>query len=92
MESGVYLIRCPYEGITMLKIGFSKNVAKRLKTHKSSNPLIEIIGYIESDNYKWLEKDIHYKCRLHKYKTEWFYDKPQITNYFLTHTNFKQCK
>jgi predicted GIY-YIG superfamily endonuclease len=52
MNSGVYLLKSPYKGIEMLKIGCSKNVLSRVKTHKSSNPLAEFIGYIETDNYK----------------------------------------
>lgn len=90
MKSGVYLIKCPYEGIEMLKIGFSKDVLKRLKQHKTSNPLIEVIGYIAEKDYKWLEKEIHYKCRKYQYKTEWFYNKPEIITYFTSHENFIQ--
>jgi hypothetical protein len=86
---GVYLLRCPYNNITMLKIGFSNNVLKRLKTHISSNPLIEPIGFIMTDDYKTLEKEIHKKCNIYKYSTEWFYDKSQIVEYFKTHNSYK---
>lgn len=87
---GVYIIECPYDGINMLKIGCSSNIYKRLNNHKSSNPLIESIGYIKSNNYKWLEKDIHHKCRNYKYKGEWFYKNENIINYFKTHKDFIQ--
>jgi len=87
-NSGVYLLKCPYQGTTMLKIGFSKNVKKRIKTHKTSNPLLEIIGYIQEDDYKWLEKEIHKKCSKYKYSTEWFYYKEEIINYFKQHERF----
>lgn len=86
--SGVYLIKCPYQGIDMLKIGFSKDVLKRIKQHKTSNTLQEPIGYIASDNYKWLEKDIHHKCRKYKFNTEWFFYKDVIVDYFKDHENF----
>lgn len=49
---GVYLIKCPYDGVEMLKIGCSKNILKRIKNHVSSNPLVEVVGYIQTDNYK----------------------------------------
>ena len=89
MISGVYLLECPYEGITMLKIGYSKDVVKRLKQHKTSNPYIVPLGYIETIEYKSLEKEIHYKCRNYKLKKEWFLNKEQIKNYFFKHEDFK---
>lgn len=89
MNSGVYLLQCPYEGVTMLKIGFSKDVYKRLKQHKTSNPYIIPIGYIITDNYKQLEKDIHHKARIYKVKKEWFLNKEQIIQFFKEHTNYK---
>ena len=89
MNSGVYLLECPYDGVTMLKIGFSKDVVKRLKQHKTSNPYIVPLGYIESSDYKFLEKQIHIKCRSYKLKEEWFLNKQEIKDYFYGHTNFK---
>lgn len=86
--SGVYLIKCEYDGLDMLKIGCSKNILKRFKQHTTSNPLHKPIGYIVTDNYKWLEKDILYKCRLHKYNKEWFFYKDVIINYFKNHENY----
>lgn len=90
MKSGVYLLKAPYSGTEMLKIGFSKNILKRIKTHISSNPLIEVIGYIESNDYKRLEKDIHYKCRSLHYKLEWFYNRDVIIEYFKSFESFKE--
>lgn len=87
--SGVYLLECPYEGVTMLKIGFSKDVVKRLKQHQTSNPYIVPLGYIITDNYKELEKEIHYKARMYKLKKEWFLNKEQIKKYFYEHRDFK---
>lgn len=89
MNSGVYLLECPYDGVTMLKIGFSKDVVERLKQHKTSNPYIVPLGYIESSDYKFLEKQIHIKCRSYKLKEEWFLNKQEIKDYFYGHTNFK---
>jgi predicted GIY-YIG superfamily endonuclease len=88
-SSGVYLLQCPYEGIVILKIGFSKNVVKRLKQHQTSNPYIVPLGYIETKDYKQLEKDIHYKARMFKIKKEWFLNKEQIKNYFKNHEHYK---
>lgn len=90
MKSGVYLLKVPYNGTNMLKIGYSKNIVKRLKTHISSNPLLQVIGYIETDDYKRLEKEIHYKCRNYHYKLEWFYDREVIINYFKENELFKE--
>lgn len=87
--SGVYLLECPYEGVTMLKIGYSKDVVKRLKQHKTSNPYIVPLGYIETSEYKQLEKEIHFKARMYKFTTEWFLNKEQIKNYFYTHKDYK---
>ena len=89
LNSGVYLLECPYDGVTMLKIGYSKDVVKRLKQHKTSNPYIVPLGYIETKEYKSLEKEIHYKCRSFKLKDEWFLNKEQIKNYFYEHTDYK---
>lgn len=89
MSKGVYLIKCKYSGVDMLKIGFSNNVEKRLKQHKTSNILLEPIGFIETDDYKTLEKDIHYKCRKYRYNLEFFYYKEVIIDLFKNHPNFK---
>lgn len=88
MSKGVYLIKCPYSNIDMLKIGFSNNIEKRIKQHKTSNILIEPIGFIETDDYKELEKDIHYKCRKHRYNLEFFFCKDVILDLFKKHPNF----
>lgn len=88
-NSGVYLLACPYSGTTMLKIGFAKDVHKRIKTHKTSNPLLEVIGYIYSEDYKWLEKHIHQRCAKYKYSTEWFFYRDEIINYFKEHEQFR---
>jgi hypothetical protein len=87
---GVYLLKAPYDGIDMLKIGFSKNILKRIKSHISSNPFLEVIGWIETEDYKRLEKQIHWKCRTFRYKnTEWFRYKEAITDFFTGHKDFK---
>ena len=86
---GVYLLKIPYSGIDMLKIGFSNDIERRIKQHKTSNILIEPIGYIETTEYKELEKDIHYKCRKYKYNTEFFFYKEEIILYFKSNDNFK---
>lgn len=87
--SGVYLLKSIYNNIDMLKIGCSKNIHERIKKHVSSNPLIEVIGYIKYEDYKWWEKEIHYKCRKWKYKGEWFYCRNEIIHWFQSQENFK---
>ena len=90
INSGVYLLECPYEGVTMLKIGFSKDVVKRLRQHKTSNPYIIPIGYIATEDYKEIEKNIHYKARQYKVKKEWFLNKECIKEYFYNHENYNK--
>ena len=89
VNSGVYLLECPYDGVTMLKIGYSKDVVKRLKQHKTSNPYVIPLGYIETDNYKQLEKELHYKCRMYKMTKEWFLNKEGIKTHFKSLPNYK---
>ena len=91
-NSGVYLLSCPYSGTVMWKIGFAKDVYKRIKTHKTSNPLLEVIGYIASEDYKWLEKEIHKKCSKYRYSTEWFFYKQEIIDFFENHEQFKKIR
>lgn len=86
--SGVYLLKCPYKGINMLKIGCSKNVLKRIATHKSSNPLIEVLGVIISEDWFNLEREIHLKCKAYRFRLEWFYFNEKILDYFKTFERF----
>lgn len=89
LKSGVYLLESTHKGISLLKIGYSKDVFRRVKTHKTSNPLIKPIGYIQTSFYKEYEKLMHKKCIKYKYTDEWFFDKDAIRQHFLNHTDFK---
>lgn len=88
MSSGVYLLECNYNGVDVYKIGFSKDVHKRIKTHISSNPLLKPIGYISTADYKWMESEIHYKCRHLRMNKEWFFKREGILKEFENNINF----
>ena len=63
----------PNNKLTLFKIGKSKDIESRLRSHKSSNPLITSV-YIFEDN---VEKYLHWcfeEYRMFKgKKREWFY-------------------
>lgn len=68
MMSYIYVLKCN----DSVKIGFSINVEKRLKSHQTSNPFVEFVNKYEAP--KWVEKYLHKKLS-HSLKsgcTEWF--------------------
>ena len=47
----LYLIKLKGETNTLLKIGYTKDMDKRLKTYKTHNPLVELIDMKEGKTY-----------------------------------------
>ena len=47
----LYLIKLKGETNTLLKIGYTKDMDKRLKTYKTHNPLVELIDMKEGNTY-----------------------------------------
>jgi T5orf172 domain len=58
-----------------LKIGYTANVAKRLQTHRTSNPGLELVAVLE-DGDRNAEKAIHRLMQGHRISgtTEWYRD------------------
>ncbi len=73
-ENYIYVLHC--NGI--VKVGKSYNPAKRINTHRSSNPFIEEVVVYKAP--EWGEKYIHNKLASHLVKgcTEWFNFYPEI--------------
>lgn len=63
-----------------LKIGYSKNVEERLKTHRTSNCYIQLLGTKPGTSKD--EKVLHKLCEQYKYSTEWFYNVPEVKEIF----------
>ncbi|ELG4788098.1 GIY-YIG nuclease family protein [Vibrio vulnificus] len=56
-----------------IKIGISKNVPKRLAQLSTGSPYkLKLMGWIDSDNDRSLEKQLHTKYSLHNVHLEWF--------------------
>lgn len=61
-----------------IKIGYSEDVFKRLRTLRSSNPnYIILLGVMEGG--RELEKQLHGTFR--RYNREWFHDTPQLREF-----------
>ena len=86
-NSGIYLLLCKYKNITLLKIGKSENVFKRYKQHKTSNPNIEFLCYIQTEHLN-IESELHYKFSSHRYSKEWFNYDYSIINFFEKHCSY----
>ena len=39
----IYLIRVEYKEITLLKVGYAKNIKKRIDQYTTENPLFELL-------------------------------------------------
>ena len=56
-----------------IKIGISKNVSKRLLQLQTGSPYrLKLMGWIESDNDKVLERNLHIKYSTYHTHLEWF--------------------
>jgi hypothetical protein len=82
-NSGVYLLQVVYADKTLLKIGKSENCLERFKTHKSSNPDIQFICFIQTEDLS-LETQLHNKYQEFRYSNEWFIYDYSIVDYFQT--------
>lgn len=74
----------PDEGFQ--KIGFSKNVQKRLKTLQTGNPLSLKIHHTEpvpENRIRLLEKKIHQELKHHRLEGEWFDISPDDAKWML---------
>jgi hypothetical protein len=56
-----------------VKIGISKNIEKRLRTLQTGSPYeLKLMGWIESDNDRAIEKRLHKKYERYRTHLEWY--------------------
>lgn len=80
----LYLIRSWGRGKSILKVGYTSNLGKRMENYYHSNPLFEILGAREGSLID--EKRLQLFLELLGYKfdilDEWFKDVPEVTELF----------
>ena len=78
----IYLIRVRYEDVTLLKIGYTKNIKKRFSQYMTENPLAELLEEREGD--KRVEFSLHKFFAKYKFnkRNEWFYYDDYIIDNF----------
>ena len=76
----LYLIKLKGETNTLLKIGYTKNIDKRLKTYKTHNPLIELVDVKEGSIFD--ESCLHNQLKEYLFddSKEWFTENDEIYN------------
>lgn len=84
----IYLIKVEYKDVTLLKVGYAKNIKKRLSQYTTENPLFELLDYREGD--RKLEDFLHSMFKEYKFEKgkEWFYYNEFIVNNF--HSDLKE--
>jgi hypothetical protein len=82
----IYLISHKNDTTSLLKIGYTNSIEKRIINYKSHNPTIEVI-YIGEGN-KENEKFLHIYFSRYRYgeTKEWYYYNPIIIEYFSNRT------
>lgn len=80
----LYLIKSPSNCGKILKIGYTNNIKKRLKSYKSDNPDSELLATREGDES--FEHKLHKYFHRFKYTLgrEWFYYNEEIVDEFKT--------
>lgn len=80
----LYLIKSPGNSDKILKIGYTNNIKKRLKSYRSDNPDAELLATREGDEV--FEHKLHKYFHRFKYTSgrEWFYYNEEIVDEFKT--------
>ena len=80
----LYLIKSPGNSGKILKIGYTNNIKKRLKSYRSDNPDSELLATREGDEV--FEHKLHKYFHRFKYTSgrEWFYYNEEIVDEFKT--------
>ena len=83
----LYLIRLKGETNTLLKIGYTKDINKRLKTYKTHNPLVELVDIKEGSTSD--ESCLHNKLKEYLFDNskEWFIENDEIYNTWKNYNN-----
>lgn len=68
----VYFLK-PENAETPIKIGRAKSIERRIYQLQTSLPYdLEIVGFIETDDYISLEEEVHEKLKEYRLRREWF--------------------
>lgn len=88
----LYLIKLKGETHTLLKIGYTKNLDKRLKTYKTHNPLIELVDVKEGSTID--ESYLHDKLKKYLFDNskEWFIENKEIYDVWNEYNHKKLTK
>ena len=83
----LYLIKLKGETNTLLKIGYTKDIDKRLKAYKTHNPLIELVDIKEGSTFD--ESCLHNKLKEYLFDNskEWFIEDNEIYNTWKNYNN-----
>lgn len=81
----LYLIKLKGKTNTLLKIGYTKDIDKRLKTYKTHNPLIELVDIKEGNTID--ESCLHNKLKEYLFDNskEWFIENDEIYHIWNTY-------
>ena len=76
----LYLIKLKGETNTLLKIGYTKDIDKRLKAYKTHNPLVELVDIKEGNTID--ESFLHNKLKQYLFDNseEWFIENDEVYN------------
>ena len=80
----IYLIQVRYEDFTLAKIGYAKNIKRRMNSYITENPMATLINYREGSMEE--EKLFHRAFSMDKFEKglEWFYWKEDTEERFKT--------
>ena len=70
-----------------VKIGFAKDIKKRMKQYSTHNPNFQLLDSIDGELKE--EKFLHKILKNYQFKTEWFYNTPEVYSIW---NSYKQCK
>ena len=80
----IYLI----ESSTYYKIGYAKDVNKRMKAYNTHNPDFKLIDTLEGT--KEVENTLHKLCKNYQVKSEWFHKKEEVLLIWDTYKKFSE--
>lgn len=70
-----------------IKIGYAKDVKKRMKQYSTHNPDFQLLDSIDGELQE--EKFLHKILKNYQFRTEWFYNIPEVYSIW---NSYKQCK
>lgn len=76
----IYLLETEYKDQKLYKIGYTDDISRRMKQHKTSNPMCELAMWKHGDTQD--EANLHKLCEKWRYSTEWFLGIPEVKETF----------